>query len=1611
MKRTRHYLLLLLSWGISYSNCSAQAFTELGVTLTGSTYSNAAWGDYDSDNDLDIIVVGSGYSRIYRNDGGGVFTYVSTGIAGIQTGDCAWGDYDNDGDLDLAITGSSGGKISKIYRNDGSNVFTDINAGLIGVDWSALAWGDYDNDGKIDLLVSGLNSSDEPTARLYHNDGSSVFSDSKIAITPFARGKIKWGDYNNDNLPDILMIGQDFNGNANTEIYRNEGGTKFVSINANFSDGFRGGVDWGDYDNDGDLDVAVGGQMSGAHIYKNNGNGTFTDINAGLPGLSYCPVAWGDYDNDGDLDLIIAGVNVYNGTAYTQLYQNKGNNTFTEDANTIMDCYEGSLTWGDYDNDGDVDLLITGYDNSSSNAKIYRNNTPNTNSAPTTPSGIQTTVINNGAVLQWSSSTDTKTPSAGLTYNVRIGTTSGGINTLSPMANTTTGFMKNPALGNAMQGNNYTVKGLPVGTYYWSVQAVDPNFKASLFSSTGSFDILTTTTDMNVNMLSVKNSALAWGDYDSDGDMDLLLTGYDVPNSKAVSKIYRNNGSAVFDTISANLKGIHYGTCAWGDYDNDGDLDILLAGNTGESPNYNPISKIYRNNWNSTFTDINAALTGVGFGSSAWGDYDNDGDLDILLTSTSTSTVYRNDGNGTFVDIHANLAQSNQGTASWGDFDKDNDLDVLICGTGGTKIYRNNGSNTFTALGATLPGATEGSANWGDYDNDGYLDILFTGSSNNYNSATVYRNDGSGGFTAIDAGLRGVSESVGVWGDFNNDGYSDILYTGRSGSFISKIYINNKNGTFSDIYAPLSADYRSKLATVDYDNDGDLDMIITMYGTKPILYRNNMNFPNDPPNAPSNLHVENSGLGVILSWDPSADAQSTTGGLYYNIRLGKTAQGYDIISPMVTTGNKRKIPSIGNAQMNTSWRIDSLAVGTYYWSVQAIDQSYLGGAWAAEQKFTVSKLRPYFSSDTACYGDSTKFLDQTITTGTEIASWSWAFGDGQSSSLQNPKHLFASAGTYSATLEVTDTAGVKMSKTNPVLVLPRPTTNFSISNVCIGSMASVVNIPNADTLAITSWTWDYGDGTIVSQQYPGPHGYLNTGTYDISLTILAKNGCSNIKTKPIAVAEYPTTVISAAGSTEFCEGDSVKLSVPYNKNYTYEWKIGNTPITQADSSVFEAKYSGNFKANVTNLTAGCISESIAAVPVAVANTPDTPLIIASGNTTFCEGDSITLSVPYTEGYTYKWTLNGGNVGTNSNSYVAKFSGAYSLTLSNSAGCSANSTNTINVTVNPRPELPLLSFGETTVCNGETVAFSVPLNANNTYQWRKGTENIGNATSNSFAAHETGDYSLIVTNSNNQCWRQTPPVTVTVNEKPSKPIIAEATNTTLFCFGADIELQVTNANPSFSYKWKRWGDVIAEATDATLKGKLIGGDYLAEATLGNCATESDILTLTTKLAPAKPSIYAKGPNVWLLACDNTTAKDYRWYYNEQMILGAKSNQYIANQNLGNYFVEVGEGGECYTSSDVINIPSGNIVNGIDDLVSDAIALYPNPTENVFWVALGGMLHGKLQVSIEGVSGKTIAKYQFLNSSAFSIDLSKYPDGIYFCKMSYLNSVVVKKIVKQ
>ena len=892
-----------------------------------------------------------------------------------------------------------------------------------------------------------------------------------------------------------------------------------------------------------------------------------------------------------------------------------------------------------------------------------------------------------------------------------------------------------------------------------------------------------------------------------------------------------------------------------------------------------------------------------------------------------------------------NLTRISKGSAAWGDYDNDGDLDILMTGNNSfgtqlsvSKIYHNNGDNTFTEqTGISLTGVMNSSVAWGDYDNDGDLDILMTGY---YNDGTIhyisriYRNNGDNTFTEqTGINLDNVANSSVAWGDFDNDGDQDILLAGQlvSGGVISKIYRNNGNNTFTEVSdISLTGVGYGSVAWGDYDNDGDLDILITGQGTGSTIiskvYRNNAIMKagdyqaNKMPAPPRNLVAVARPDGMMLTWSSVKTDETPSITMTYNINIS-AKQGDSIAFPAQadTVNGYRRVVAMGNTQLDTSYIVKNLMPGKYYWKVQAVDQGYKGGEWSAGGAFEAKSLRAFFSADTVCTGSNTNFINSSTAYGDVIQNYAWNFGDGTTSSLQNPTHVFTTSGLHNVRL-VVSSATNSDTLINQVLTFPTPVTDFSSSVACQGSETILDNLTSTSGLNITGWLWDFGDGKGSILQNPGSHGYLSAGDYKVTLSAMTDKGCSDTIQKTVAVGAYPVAVISASAPLTFCKGDSVNLSVSFNKNYSYKWMIDGTSQTGGDSSKYIAKLSGKYSVEVVNATGNCKTTSSESTVTAL-NAPVSPLISAGGPIKFCQGDSVVLSVTSTTGYSYQWKKDGGAVGTDQNTIAAKSSGTYSIVVTTSSGCSASSTNTIAVVVYPKPTIPAVDkSGPITFCQGGSVELSVINNPSYTYQWENNGAIISGDTTNAYIAQNSGVYSLKISNSDG-CISKTETVTVNTLPTPSAPAISSASATT-FCQGDSVTLSVTSTT-GYSYQWKKDGGAVGTDQN-TISAKSSGAYSLVVTNSSGCSANStNTINVVANPKPTVPAVDKSGPTTFCqgvsvkLSVINNPSYTYQWENNGAIISGDTTNAYIA-QNSGVYSLKISNSFGCISKTETVTV---------------------------------------------------------------------------------------------
>ncbi len=360
------------------------------------------------------------------------------------------------------------------------------------------------------------------------------FTPISTGIQGVWKSSIDWGDYDNDGDLDLLLCGG-INTSAKASFIYNNNNGEFEDSGISIPAMINGSATWGDVDGDKDLDILMTGLLDGETVLFLNENGSFSEHpSSGISNMGETTVSeWGDFDNDGDLDVALAGDYI------THIYENQGNLNFSLYSFNIIGLNNATLRWVDYDNDGDLDLSMQGHDGTGPHFYLYKN----------TPEGFVETTI---------------------------------------------------------------------------------------------------------NFLGLMSGDMQWADYDNDGDMDLIRCGFD-DNLVGHTIIYRNDGQERFKNLGLSLQEAATSSAAWGDIDNDGDLDLLISGRCVGCGVI--ATNIYRNKGNDEFVTVYNSMTDVQRCAVSLVDFDNDGDVDPFITGENStgnpvSHLYRNSLNSN--DFHTN---------------------------------------------------------------------------------------------------------------------------------------------------------------------------------------------------------------------------------------------------------------------------------------------------------------------------------------------------------------------------------------------------------------------------------------------------------------------------------------------------------------------------------------------------------------------------------------------------------------------------------------------------------------------------------------------------------------------------------------------------------------------------------------------------------------------------------------------------------------------------------------------------------------------------------------------------------------------------------------------
>ena len=1032
MKWHRKYLHSFLVWA-TISFLSGQDPFAIDSSLSSSLPQNIAnsieLADVNNDGYTDIIISG------YDSTRSGLYIDVRTGSSngtffqGYQTnfitypdtiaeylgglGNISLADVNLDGNIDMYINGSAK---SKLLFNSSSGYFSESSwLQNMSVTYSDGKWGDVNMDGRPDLFLMGVNEyGDNILNELFINTGSNLDEDPTTIFPSLFTGSSAWGDYDNDGDPDLIIGGRTANPNSSvSRLYQNDPIGRLTEVTtADAINGIKAGAfHFADLDADGDLDLIMSGwnKIEGdlvTYILENEPLGTFSLASGQIDfAVAYGTIDAIDVNMDGLQDIVISGaddVSIYSGRVHSlsgRVYMNNGDGTFEE-----IKQLDGarSAKFVDVDQDGIPDLVANGTTEignpDSTFSNVYLNTNSGDNQDPEPPNALTAFAVSTRAIFSWGTGSDDIDESAGLSYNIRIGTSSGG----NQLVSSSVPFNSSNVGRRLIREFNE----IPHGTYYWAVQTVDASGNTSEWSQQDTLFIARLVASTQ-SLPGVYYSSAGWADYTEDGIPDLALTGVTFSGS-SITNLFENSGGLLSQDLSQNIQAVFGGHLSWVDYTNDGHLDLSMTGfqisnffGGFKTSFYKWDNGLYVADMDSeidtdnNFDGIGDNWVNGGVNGHHWGDYDNDGDLDYVQGGFDNYyvrhlDVFYNDNGIMRLDTNqTNLVPINPAIVQWVDLNRNGRLDLVTIGADETqslrmRVYLNNSNHVLVpsmTWESEIFGVTAGAIAFADYNSDGYDDFALTGLNANNELITYVVANGINTFIPTHI-LQGVYYGKPAWGDYDADGDLDLLITGHSSTEgqlgsapVTVIYYQDENGFSIDQTLSIDSTGISFSQWGDYDADGDLDLFLSGFKANQDVvaqvYDNleSLENPNKAPNAPYLL--DDSSINnnrVTLTWTAPVDPSNANGGstpelgLRYQLQVGSDEENNE---HAVSTGHYG-MGEIGYLN-RTQKTLKNLEEGNYSWRVRAIDHGLTSSNWSNSEYFYIDVTAPVVDTIRANY--------------------------------------------------------------------------------------------------------------------------------------------------------------------------------------------------------------------------------------------------------------------------------------------------------------------------------------------------------------------------------------------------------------------------------------------------------------------------------------------------------------------------------------------------------------------------------------------------------------------------------------------------------------------
>lgn len=1407
-KRYLPFILLLLS----FLSAEAQNFTSTFLAYNN-LYMNKT--DLDQDGDLDVITGGLNCLSWEENMGNNVF--VNHVISQSQP-EVQWvvgADLDSDGYQDIVSASLSN---NAVYwsRNLGNQTFAQTTIATLTGGTSSVAVADLDNDGDMDVAGTGFTGD-----RVFwlRNNGAEVFTQIELLAAFDGALNIETGDLDGDGDADIMAAACE-GGRINW--FRNNGGGSFTSLTIvnNFSNPRE--VKLRDYDQDGDLDVIYAADAGSG--WFSNSNGNFT-INAYSTNSGAYSVDVADIDGDGLLDFIRA----FPQTPSISWSRNTGNQVLSGGGTIDNGLSSPSLLVpGDFNGDGRMDVMC----GSDFDVRLARNNVGQVFSSVV----INRYASNNHGACHGDFDNDGDIDIMETAFLFMYWYRNDGNGDFTPIRLTDNNFQ--------FINNNYGV----------NIETVD-------MDGDGDDDAVYNENDNNkVSWIENRGGGLfsyhfAFSiegpycvdpvDFDNDGDIDIAC------GSTANDAVYwfENDGSQNFTEHFINGSYWDPFSILCEDIDNDGDMDVFTAQGT-------PSNKLllFRNtgnneDFNSSEIDANAP----NISSIDLKDVDDDGDLDLMsATGGSEDRIswYRNSGGSfpTFTEFTVSTGVDGATYVFGGDYDGDGDMDMVSASQTDKTIslFKNNGSQSFTRiiLASQIDGADFVES--GDLDGDGLEEIYATGST--HGIVQVFKNTP---YTPpppitlqpcadlfISEVVEGSSWNKGI--EIYNPTQNDIALS----QYRVQIYANGStqptqtltpNGTLAagDVYAFVHI-----LADLDFWFEGDIDGQINFDGNDAIALTKNGDIID---------------IFGVIGQDPGINGWLGSNG-------AQTTDRTIVRKASITKGNNINGPTF---DASTEWEVYPIDAYQYFGNHTGIcATACVPTITITTPNLNIcAGASVTFTATISNGGDAPVY--QWKKNGSNVGTNSSTFT--ASNLVDNDVIICTLVSNASCSIPGTLTSNqlvmnVSSAVTPTISISTTSTTICTGSNATF-----TATITNGGSAPLYQWKKNGINVGLSLSTYIATglvSGDVITCVLTSNANCTSNTtATSNSLTMSVVSSLNPAVSISAS-STTICTGTSVTFTAtPTNGGTTpaYQWKVNGSNVgTNSATYTTTTLANGNSVTCVLTSNASCLSTATATsnAIVMTVSTSITPTIsISTPSTSICGSASATFTSTITNGGTtpsYQWKKNGSNVGTNSSTFTASgwTSGdQITCTLTSNASCASGAitSNTVTLTVTT-PVTPTVSIStsNTNICSGNTVLFSgspsnqgiAPIIA-----WKV---NGNTVSTNGFSyltnSLQNGDVVTLTVTSSLGCVTQNTvtsnSITMSVNQTVASSISIAASNTNI-CIGQSVTFAATSSNggPSPSYQWKRNGNNVGSNSTTYTSSSLLNGDIITCVLTGSltCGT--------------------------------------------------------------------------------------------------------------------------------------------------------------------------------